>query len=261
MNTNALLQQFSERQLVGFILVLARVSPLFLLAPIFSSNMVPARARGVLAVALAFGLAPLALHGQRFSFDGMTLAGLIGKELLVGLSYSFALAAVFAAVSVAGSFLDTAIGFSYGSLVDPITGTQSTVLSQLYSMVGLLVFIAIDGDHWMIEGLARTYQLVPIAKFPSINALVGGADKAFVSIFGSAIELAAPVMLAVLITDCAMGLVARVMPQLNVFAVGFPAKIAVGLLVMGVSLPFMGGWIADQVQVSVSSALQSIHVA
>jgi flagellar biosynthetic protein FliR len=58
-----------------------------------------------------------------------------------------------------------------------------------------------------------------------------------------------------------MGLVARVMPQLNVFAVGFPAKIAVGLLVMGVSLPFVGGWISDQVQVSVSSALQSIHVA
>jgi flagellar biosynthesis protein FliR len=91
--------------------------------------------------------------------------------------------------------------------------------------------------------------------------MVGGADHAFVSIFGSAIELAAPVLLAVLLTDCAMGLVARVMPQLNVFAVGFPAKIAVGLTIMGISLPFIGGWISDQVQVSVSSALQSLHVA
>jgi flagellar biosynthetic protein FliR len=261
LNTNSLLQQFSEQQLAGFILVLARVSPLFLLAPIFSSSMVPLRARGILAVAISFGLAPLALHGQHISFDGMTLAGLIGKELLVGLAYAFALAAVFAAVSVAGSLLDTSIGFSFGSLVDPLTGTQSTILAQLYAMVGVLIFIAIDGDHWMIEGLARTYQLVPITKFPSVGSLVGGADKAFVSIFGSAIELAAPVMLAVLITDCAMGLVARVMPQLNVFAVGFPAKIAVGLIVMGVSLPFVGGWISDQVQVSVSSALQSIHVA
>ncbi|HEX6458952.1 MAG TPA: flagellar biosynthetic protein FliR [Thermoleophilaceae bacterium] len=258
---NALLQQFSERQLVGFILVLARVSPLFLLAPIFSSRMVPARARGVLAVAISFGLAPLALHGQKLSFDAMTLGGLLGKEILVGLAYAFALAAVFAAISVAGSLLDTAIGFSYGSLLDPITGTQSTILAQLYAMVGVLIFIALDGDHWMIEGLARTYQLVPITKFPSIGALVGGADKAFISIFGSAIELAAPVMLAALLTDCALGLVARVMPQLNVFAVSFPAKIAVGLLVMGISLPFVGGWISDQVQVSVSSALQSIHVA
>jgi flagellar biosynthetic protein FliR len=258
---NALLQQVSEQQLAGFILVLARVSPLFLLAPIFSSRMLPARARSVIAVAISFGLAPLALHGQHLNLDGMNLAGLIGKELLVGLSYSFALAAVFAAISVAGSLMDTAMGFSYGSLIDPITGTQSPILTQLYAMVGVLVFIAIDGDHWMIEGLARSYQLVPINKFPSLGSLVGGADHAFVSIFGSAIELAAPVLLAVLLTDCAMGLVARVMPQLNVFAVGFPAKIAVGLLVMGVSLPFVGGWISDQVQVSVSSALQSIHVA
>ncbi len=258
---NALLQQVSEQQLAGFILVLARVSPLFLLAPIFSSRMLPARARGVVAVAISFGIAPLALHGQHLNLDGLNLAGLIGKELLVGLSYSFALAAVFAAISVAGSLMDTAMGFSFGSLIDPITGTQSPILTQLYAMVGVLVFIAIDGDHWMIEGLARSYQLVPIGKFPSITSIVGGADHAFVSIFGSAIELAAPVLLAVLLTDCAMGLVARVMPQLNVFAVGFPAKIAVGLLVMGVSLPFVGGWISDQVQVSVSSALQSIHVA
>jgi flagellar biosynthesis protein FliR len=258
---NALLRQVSEQQLGGFILVLARVGPLFLLAPIFSSRLLPLRARAVAAVALSFGLAPLALHGQHLSFDGMTLAGLVGKEILVGLAYAFALAAVFAAISVAGSFLDTALGFSFGSLVDPITGNQSNILAQLYAMVGVLIFIAIDGDHWMVEGLARTYELVPIDKFPSISAIVGGADHAFVSIFGSAVELAAPVLLAAILTDCAMGLVARVMPQLNVFAVGFPAKIAVGLLVMGVSLPFMGGWIADQVQVSVSSALQSIHVA
>jgi flagellar biosynthesis protein FliR len=258
---NALLQQVSEQQLAGFMLVLARVSPLFLLAPIFSSKMLPARARGVAAVALSFGLAPFALHGQHVSLDGLSLAGLIGKELLVGLSYAFALAAVFAAISVAGSLLDTAIGFSFGSLVDPVTGTQSTILAQLYAMVGVLVFIAIGGDHWMIEGLARSYQLIPISEFPSVGAMVGGADQAFVSIFTSALELAAPVLLAVLLTDCAMGLVARVMPQLNVFAVGFPAKIAVGLTIMGVSLPFIGGWISDQVQVSVSSALRSLHVA
>jgi flagellar biosynthesis protein FliR len=258
---NELLNQIGQQQLAGFILVLARVSPLFVLAPVFSSKMLPMRARSIAAVALAFGLAPFALHGHHVPLDVMELGGLVLKELLVGLSYAFALGAVFAAVSVAGGLLDTAIGFSYGSLIDPITGNQSQILSQLYAMVGVLVFIAIDGDHWMIEGLARSYDLVPIDKLPSINALVGGADKAFVSIFASALQLAAPVLLAVVITDTAMGLVSRVMPQLNVFAVGFPAKIAVGLLVMGVSLPFVGGWISDQMQLSVNSALQSLHVA
>jgi flagellar biosynthetic protein FliR len=258
---NELLNQVGEQQLAGFILVLSRVSPLFVLAPVFSSRMLPMRARSVAAVALSFGLAPFALHGHHVPVDVMELGGLVMKELLVGFAYAFALGAVFAAVSVAGGLLDTAMGFSFGSLIDPITGSQSQILSQLYAMVGVLVFIAIDGDHWMIEGLARSYELVPIDKLPSINALVGGADKAFVSIFASALQLAAPVLLAVIITDAAMGLVSRVMPQLNVFAVGFPAKIAVGLLVMGVSLPFVGGWISDQMQLSVNSALQSLHVA
>jgi flagellar biosynthetic protein FliR len=258
---NELLNQIGQQQATGFILVLARVSPLFLLAPVFSSKMIPTRARAIAAVAISFGLAPWALHGHHVTQDTMTLAGLVLKELLVGFAYAFALGAVFAAVSVAGSMLDTAMGFSYGSLIDPITGNQSQMLSQLYAMVGVLVFIAINGDHWMIEGLARSYDLVPIDKFPSLNALVGGADKAFVGIFAAALELAAPVLIAVLITDASMGIVARIMPQLNVFSVGFPAKIAVGLLIMGVSLPFVGGWIADQVQLSVNSALQSIHVA
>ena len=124
---NSLLQQVSEQQLAGFMLVLARVSPLFLLAPIFSSKMLPARARGVAAVALAFGLAPWALHGQHVSLDGLSLAGLIGKELLVGLAYAFALAAVFAAISVAGSLLDTAIGFSFGSMRISCTDTDITI--------------------------------------------------------------------------------------------------------------------------------------
>jgi flagellar biosynthesis protein FliR len=258
---NQLLQDIGQQQLAGFILVLARVGPLFLLAPVFSSKLIPARARGVAAVAISFGLAPWALHGHHIPVETMTFAGLMLKEVLVGLSYAFALGAVFAAVSVAGSLMDLTVGFSFGSLVDPITGNHSQLLSQLYAMVGILVFIAINGDHWMIEGLARSYQLVPIQSFPSLSAIVAGANHAFVSIFTSALELAAPVMLAVLITDAGMGIVARLMPQLNVFAVGFPAKIAVGLLIMGVSLPFVGGWIADQVQVSVSSALQSLHVA
>jgi flagellar biosynthesis protein FliR len=258
---NQLLRDIGQQQLAGFILVLGRVGPLFLLAPVFSSKLLPARARGVAAVAISFGLAPWALHGQHIPLDVMTFGGLMLKEVLVGLAYAFALGAVFAAVSVAGSLMDLTVGFSFGSLIDPITGNHSQLLSQLYAMVGILVFIAIDGDHWMIAGLARSYQLVPIDKFPSLGAIVGGADKAFVSIFASALELAAPVLIAVLITDTAMGIVARIMPQLNVFAVGFPAKIAVGLLIMGVSLPFVGGWIADQVQLSVNSALQSLHVA
>ena len=258
---NELLRQFSEEQVAGFFLVLARVSPLFIVAPLFSSKMIPARVRGIAAVGLALGIAPMAIKGQAVPLDSWGLAGLVTKEVLVGLAFAFAIGVLFAAITVAGSLADTLIGFSFGSLLDPITGTQSTVLQQAYSLVGVMVFIAIGGDAWVIQGLNRTYDLVPLLESPALGTMVGGVHAAFTQIFTAALELAAPVVLAVLVTDAAMGVVAKVVPQLNVFAVGFPAKVAVGLLIIGVSLPFAAGWIADELQRSVGVALESLRVA
>jgi flagellar biosynthetic protein FliR len=261
MTLDDLLREFGQNQVAGFLLVLGRIGPLFLLAPLFSSRSIPARAKGICAVALTVGIAPIALGGKHVPVEVGPFVELMLKEILVGLSYAFALAALFAAVSTAGAFLDTLIGFSYGALVDPITGNQSAVLAQLYVFVGVLVLIAIGGDGLMIKGMARTYDLVPLLDMPSLPALAGGAQSAFAQVFLSSLELAAPVVLAIVITDAAFGIVSRVVPQLNVFAVGFPAKVAVGLLVIGVSLPFAAGWIADELQRSVSTALQSIRLA
>jgi flagellar biosynthesis protein FliR len=258
---NALLRQFSEEQVAGFMLVIARIAPLFLVAPMFSSKMIPARVRGIAAVGLAVGIAPLAMKGEHVPLDIMSLGALAVKELLVGLAFSFAIAALFAAVTAAGSLADTLIGFSFGALFDPITGNNASVLSQAYSLVGVAIFIAIGGDGWVIQGLNHTYDLVPLVDYPALGPMVAGVQHAFVGIFVAAVELAAPVLLAVIITDAAFGVVARVVPQLNVFQVGFPAKVTVGLLVIGVSLPFAAGWISDELQRSVGAALQSLRVA
>jgi flagellar biosynthetic protein FliR len=258
---NAILRQFSEQQVAGFMLVIARIAPLFLVAPMFSSKMIPARVKGVAAVGLAVGLAPLATKGHRVPLDIWGLGALAIKELLVGLAFAYAISVLFAAVSAAGSLADTFIGFTFGALVDPVTGNNASVLSQAYSLVGIAVFIAINGDAWVIQGLHRTYDLVPLVGYPALGPMVAGVQHAFTGIFVSAVELAAPVMLAVIVTDAAFGAVARVVPQLNVFAVGFPAKVTVGLLIIGVSLPFAAGWISDQLQASVSAALQSLRVA
>jgi flagellar biosynthesis protein FliR len=257
----AILQQFGEQNVVGFILVLARVSPLFVLAPMFSSRLIPARVRGIAAVALAIGLSPVLVRGHHLATAPADLVWLVGKELLVGLAFAFVVGALFAAVGVAGSFLDTSIGFSYGSLVDPFTGVQSSVLQQAYSLIGILVFIGIGGDAWVVKGLAKTYDVVPIDKVPQLGSLVTGVDTAFVSIFLSAIQVAGPVLLAIVLTDAAFGLVSRVVPQLNVFGVGFPAKAAVGLILIGASLPFVAGWLNTELERSVGSALHALKVS
>ena len=256
---NVVMQQLGEQQVAGFFLVLARVSPLFVLAPLFSSPMMPPRVRGIVAVALAVGLSPIVAR-HHISTDTFALAGLVGKELLVGMAFAFALGALFAALSVAGTFLDTSIGFSFGSIVDPVSGNHNAVLAQLYSLVGVLIFIAIGGDAWVVQGLARTYDLIPLESFPALGALTAGAVVAFAGIFAAAIQVAGPVLLALILTDAAFGMVSRVVPQLNVFAVGFSAKVLVGIGLLAVTLPFVAGWLSDQLEVTVSEALRALKV-
>ncbi|MFI5005467.1 MAG: flagellar biosynthetic protein FliR [Solirubrobacterales bacterium] len=256
-----ILSQLAGNQFAGFILVLARVTPLFLLAPPFSSPMVPPRVRGIIAVGISMGLAPIALHGQHIPTDPLTLAALIVEGMLVGLGFAFSFAVLFAAVETAGALADLGAGFSYGSLVDPVNGNQGGAISHVYSLVGVAVFLVIGGEAWVLRGLARTFQLVPLTSAPQITALVGGAEQAFSTVFTSAVEIAAPVLIALVITDAAFGVVSRVVPQLNVFAVGFPAKVAVALLLVGASLPFVAGWITNQMSTSVGAALSALHVA
>ena len=263
MNPEALVAQFGEQQIAAFMLVLARISPLFILAPLFSSKMLPGRARGIAAVALAVGMAPIVgkFGGDaKIPLDALSFVGLMFKEILVGMAFAFALGALFAAVSLAGNLLDTMIGFAFGALVDPVTGNPGGVLSQLYALVGVMVFVVIGGDAWVIQGLARTYDAVPLLEAPAIGTLVEGMQVAFSGVLGAAVQIAAPVLVAVILTDVGFGVVSRVVPQLNVFAVGFPAKVTVGLVLIGASLPFVAGWLGDELQASVGSALHALQV-
>jgi flagellar biosynthesis protein FliR len=256
-----LLSKLAGNELAGFILVLARVTPLFVIAPLFSSQMIPPRVRGIIAVGISIGLAPIALHGQHIPTDPVTLAGLVIQGLLVGLAFAFTLAVLLAALESAGSIIDVLSGFSYGSLINPANGEDSAVITRFYSLVGTLIFLVIGGDAWTLQGLDRTFTLVPLTSAPRLTSLVGGVEQAFSTIFTGALEVAAPVLIALLITDVAFGVVSRVVPQLNVFAVGFPTKVAVALLVVSASLPFTANWVAGQLSVSVGDALTVLHVA
>jgi len=256
-----LLDGLAGNELAGFILVLARVTPLFLLAPLFSSALIPVRVRGVVAVAISIGLTPVAMHGQHIPSAPLALAELIIEGLLVGLAFAFALSVLMAAVESAGSFIDVISGFSYGTLINPMNGESSAVMSRFYSLFGTMIFLVIGGDAWTLRGLGRTFDLVPLTAGPRLASLVGGAVQVFSTVFTAALEIAAPVLLALLITDVAFGVVSRVVPQLNVFAVGFPTKVAVALLVVSASLPFVSNWISNQLATSVGAALGALHVA
>ena len=256
-----LLQQFGEQQVLGFFAVLARVMPLFIVAPLFSSRSMPPRVRGVAAVGIAFGLAPIVARGAVMPTDVLGIAFLMGKELLIGVSYAFVLACLFAAVATAGTLLDFSVGFAFGAAIDPLTGNNSAVISQMYVMFATAIFVIVGGVEWVVQGLARTYDLVGITEMPDLGTMVDGAVTSFLQIFVSAIEICGPILLAMIITDAAFGMVSRVAPALNVFAVGFAVKIGVGLLLLALTVPYVGMWIGDEVQGSVTDALRTLKVA
>jgi flagellar biosynthetic protein FliR len=252
------LGRLAASQVAAFVLVLGRIGPLFVLVPAFSSHMVPLRARVVVAVALAIGLTPLALGGRPLDLDTVGLAELMLKEILVGFAFALAIGLVAAALSTAGSLLDTQIGFGFGAVADPVTGVPGSVLLQLYTLFGVAIFLAIGGDAWVIEGIARTYELVPLDGLPPLERMSTGILAAFGSMMAAALEVCAPVLLALIVTDAAFGLVSRVVPQMNVFGVGFPAKIVVGLLVVAASLPFVANWFGGALEDSVGTALRGL---
>jgi flagellar biosynthetic protein FliR len=224
----------------------------------FSSAMVPTRVRGVIAVALAIGLTPAADIGGRIPSTPLGIGGTVLEQLLIGGTLAFAVAAVFAAVQTAGAFLDSVAGFSFGAQLNPLTGSQDAVLTQLYTLVGTAVFIGVGGDAYVLRGLASTFRLAPLGRGVDLPNIVSGSLTAFTTIFTAAVELAAPVMLAVLVTDIAFGMVSRVVPQLNVFAVGFPVKIGVAVIMVTASLPFIAGWFEGQLASGVGQALHEL---
>ena len=246
------------QSITAFFLVLGRVSPLFVLAPLFSAKQIPSRAKGVVAVALSIGLTGLAMQGQTIPTQPIQVAGMLMVQVLVGILFAFAIAALLAAVQTAGGLADIVSGFSFGATVDPINGNPGGVFAELYSLIGVMLFIAIGGDAWMLRGLARTFTLVPLTKAPHFSSLANAAEISFGSIFTSALEVAAPVVLALMITDVAFGMVSRVVPQMNVFSVAFPLKVGVSLLVVAATLPFLGGWMSNQIYTSVATALHAL---
>lgn len=256
-----LLSHLAGNELAGFILVLARVTPLFVLAPVFSSRLVPARVRGIIAVAISIGLAPVALRGQHIPSQPFELFGLILQSIIVGLAYSLALAVLMAAIESAGGFIDVIAGFSYGGLINPMSGEQSAVMARFYALVGTVVFMVIGGDAWILRGLGRSFDLVPLTGTIHVSSMVGALVAVFGTVFTGALEVAAPVLIALLVTDVAFGVVSRVVPQMNVFAVAFPAKVGVALFVVGASVPFFANWINDQLSTSVAAALGVLHAA
>ena len=252
------LPELAGREVVAFALVLGRIGPLFLLAPVLSSPLLGARAKYVAAAAIAAAVTPLAAQNHPVPQDPVGFALTLAQEMGVGLAFALALSVLTAAVQAGGSLLDTLVGFSFGAIVDPVTGMQAAVFGQVYSLFAVMIFVLTGGVRLMVMGIARSYDLVPLGSFPHVSALARLAGRAIAEVPLIGLELVGPVIVAVVLADAAFGLVARAVPQMNVFVVGLPVKVLLAFAVVGASLPFVGTHLGDDMQRAISDALRGI---
>jgi len=216
-----------------------RTFALIAVAPGFTASFVPPLVRVVLAAALAFTLAPLvaASHPDLLGLTPQAYLAMILGELVLGGIMGMLLSWLLEAARLAGEVVDLQIGFRAGALYDPISSGSSSVIGRFWFLSAVVLFFALDGHHWLLRGLMRSFELCPVGSLVFHKSLLAVALDALQSVFVLALQTAAPAVAALILTDLTLGLVGRAMPQMNLMMVGLPGKILVGLAALALCSP------------------------
>jgi flagellar biosynthetic protein FliR len=231
----------SEGRLVLFVLALARIGGLFLMAPIFASRTAPVRIRAALAFFIAIAMMPVLAkmpEPPTAAMGGLVLAAMLAFETAIGFTIGLVAELTFGAVQMAGQLAGIQMGIGLSNLIDPQTQEHITSLAQWQNLLALLIFLSIDGHHILIRAVADSFTVLPLAGGLPSAAGFGMVIELAGGLFVIALKIAAPVLVLLLLVNAAMGVLAKLIPQLNVFIVGFPLNVAAGLFVLAMSQPF-----------------------
>jgi flagellar biosynthetic protein FliR len=226
-------------QFISFALILMRVSIILFLMPIFGSNIIPTQVKLALALVLSLVLLPVVkVNIAAFPSSFIGFVPLILGELFMGLTLGLMARAVLESVQLAGQYIGYQMGFAIANVVDPQSGTQSSVISQTAYLMAMLIFLGLNGHHFIISALVDSFRLAP-AGSPLFKPIVyDTVVQSLANLFIIAVKIGAPCLAVLFCAKVAMGIVAKAVPQLNVLFVGMPLYIVIGLYIFGISLSF-----------------------
>lgn len=222
-----------------FLWPLTRVAALMSVAPVLGSRTLPRRIRVMVALALTWTILPFVPPTP--ILEPLSPSGLLVviQQVLIGLSMGFLLRLVFGALELGGQMIATQMGLGFASLVDPQNGAQSPLLSQFYTLLGTLIFLGLNGHLLLIQMLADSFQTLPVAPTAVDRDLLWTLVTWASRMFAGAVLIALPAIASLLMVNLAFGVMTRAAPQLNIFAVGFPITLVLGLLILLYSLPIL----------------------
>jgi flagellar biosynthesis protein FliR len=237
-------------QFQAFVLILMRVAPILFMMPVLSGATIP----NLIKVGLAFMVTLILLPVVPMNPEGFpggpyefVLLGI--GELILGFLLSFSVKLIFAGVQLAGELAAYQMGLAMANIMDPQSGMNSTLIAEFGYLIGLLIFLVVDGHHWFFKALVQSFSVIS----PGGIHLQTGLLQYFVKISGEmfviAVKLTAPIMAVLVFTQIALGMIAKTVPQMNILITSFPLTIGLGFFFLGLSFdlfwPYLRNLIAQ----------------
>lgn len=226
-----MLELINLQSIPVFTLIFARVLAFFISLPMFSYRTIPT----LFKIGFSFFISIViftTMDTAMFELD-YTYFFLLIKEVCVGLLIGLIAYIILSAVQIAGGFIDFQMGFAVANVIDPQTGAQSPLIGQYFYMIALLFLLSVNGHYLLIDGVYNSYQFIPLETYLNVNGdfaefILISFNKMFVIAF----QMSIPLVGCLFLVDVALGIIARTVPQLNVFVVGLPLKIGVSFVVL-----------------------------
>ncbi len=220
------------------ILVVVRLLAFMVVSPVFDNRSIPPPAKIFLAILLGMSVTGSVFGGlEPISMSGAWFTLYLVRETLLGLALGFVTRLVFTTVQVAGQLVDFQIGFSISATFNPMAGATQAIMGRIYSMVTLVLIFVTDTHHQVIHALVRSFELIPLGTSVGDVLRIEMVMHLMVRMFALAFQIAAPVILVLIMVDIVMGILSKTVPQLNILMLGMPMKILVGTLMIMTIFP------------------------
>lgn len=225
----------------AFLLIFIRMHSLFMAAPFFSSAVIPFRTKSLLAFFITLVIFPVVTKNGYTITANMGQYGLMAlREIIIGIYIGFLASIIFAAFQLSGQFFAVQIGFGINEVMDPLAQVSVPIIGQMKNLLGILIFLIINGHHFLITAVYKSYEMVP-----SFNIVTGSGElskyliSSFSGMFVIALKIALPIIATIFLVSVSMGVLAKAAPQMNILMLGFPFKIIVAFSVLALASPMI----------------------
>jgi flagellar biosynthetic protein FliR len=239
--------------LISFVWPLTRILGLLMVVPVFGHRSVPGRVKIGLGIFITLIVSPTLPPMPDVGLGSWHGLLILIQQFLIGLAMGFDMRVIFAAFEAAGEIIGLQMGLGFASFFDPQSAGQTLVLARFFNMLAVLLFLAVNAHLLLLGVLVDSFQILPISTQPLSTAGFYNVAAFGSTVFAVGLQLALPLIAILLMTNLALGILTRSAPQLNIFAIGFPITLGVGLIVLDITLPYF----APQVEHMIMNGLKA----